>query len=187
MNGTAIQKFLAMLKLQKILGNICFSEQIFCRKQSLGAPDLFVALQLICALNKQNRQLRRPSLCTVPPTPCPQENRLRGPGMQAMFVVFLYAISVLMSTGKSRRQILHRFLSLQISSISQLRFSFKGKNRSLSKVLLLKKYLFEPFNQLKGVFQKVFWTRQLTPTRLTNKTDSYVCLVRRLCLCFCLC
>ena len=27
-----------MLKLQKILGNICFSEQIFYRKQSLGAP-----------------------------------------------------------------------------------------------------------------------------------------------------
>ena len=70
-----------MLKLQKILGNICFSEQIFCRKQSLGAPDLFVALQLICALNKQNRQLRRRSLCTDTPTPSPQENRLRGPGM----------------------------------------------------------------------------------------------------------
>ena len=43
-------------------------------------PDLLVALQLICALNKQNRQLRRPSLCTdPPPTPSPQENRLRGP------------------------------------------------------------------------------------------------------------
>ena len=46
-------------------------------------PDLLVALQLICALNKQNRQLGRPSPCTdppSPPTPSPQENRLRGPG-----------------------------------------------------------------------------------------------------------
>ena len=42
--------------------------------------DLLVALQLICALNKQNHQLRRPSLCTDPPTPSRQENRLRGPG-----------------------------------------------------------------------------------------------------------
>ena len=38
MNGTAIYKFLAVLKLQTILSNICFSEQIFYRKQSLGAP-----------------------------------------------------------------------------------------------------------------------------------------------------
>ena len=37
LNGTVIWKFLA-LKKQKILGNICFSEQIFYRKQSLGAP-----------------------------------------------------------------------------------------------------------------------------------------------------
>ena len=39
LNGTVIQKFLAVLKLQKILGNICFSEQIFYKKQSLGAPE----------------------------------------------------------------------------------------------------------------------------------------------------
>ena len=38
MNGTSIQKFLAVLKQKKILGNICFSERIFYRKQSLGAP-----------------------------------------------------------------------------------------------------------------------------------------------------
>ena len=38
-NETVIQKFVAFLKLQKILGNFCFSEQIFYRKQSLGAPD----------------------------------------------------------------------------------------------------------------------------------------------------
>ena len=38
MNGTVIQKFLAFLKLQKILGNFCSSEQILYRKQSLGAP-----------------------------------------------------------------------------------------------------------------------------------------------------
>ena len=42
--------------------------------------NLLVALQLICALNKQHLQLRRPTLCTDPPTPSPQENRLRGPG-----------------------------------------------------------------------------------------------------------
>ena len=38
MNGTVIQKFIAFLKLQKILGNFCSSEQILYRKQSLGAP-----------------------------------------------------------------------------------------------------------------------------------------------------
>ena len=41
MNGTFIQKFLAFLKLQQIVGNFCFSEQIFHRKQSLGAPEHF--------------------------------------------------------------------------------------------------------------------------------------------------
>ena len=40
MNGTFIQKCVALLQQKKILGNHCFSEQIFCRKQSLGAPDL---------------------------------------------------------------------------------------------------------------------------------------------------
>jgi len=34
-NGTVNWKFLAALKLYKILGNICFSEQIFYGKQSL--------------------------------------------------------------------------------------------------------------------------------------------------------
>ena len=38
MHGTVIKKFVAVLKQKKILGNICFSEQIFYRKQSLGAP-----------------------------------------------------------------------------------------------------------------------------------------------------
>ena len=33
-----IETFLAILKSKKILGNICFSEQIFYRKQSLGVP-----------------------------------------------------------------------------------------------------------------------------------------------------
>ena len=41
MNGTVIQNFLAVLKLQKILGNICFFQRIFYRKQSLGAPDYY--------------------------------------------------------------------------------------------------------------------------------------------------
>ena len=40
MNGTVIQKFLTVLKQEKILGSICFSKQIFDRKQSLGAPDV---------------------------------------------------------------------------------------------------------------------------------------------------
>ena len=39
---SSIYKFLAVLKQKKILGNICFSEQIFYRKQSLGAPVLFM-------------------------------------------------------------------------------------------------------------------------------------------------
>ena len=39
MNGTVIEKFLAFPKLLKILGNFCFSEQIFHRKQSLGAHE----------------------------------------------------------------------------------------------------------------------------------------------------
>ena len=37
-NGSVIQKFLAVLNQWKILGNICYSEQIIHRKQSLGAP-----------------------------------------------------------------------------------------------------------------------------------------------------
>ena len=37
-NGTVIRKFVAVLKQKKILGNICFFEQIFYRKQWLGAP-----------------------------------------------------------------------------------------------------------------------------------------------------
>ena len=37
MNGTVIKKFVAVLKQWKILGDFCLSEQIFYRKQSLGA------------------------------------------------------------------------------------------------------------------------------------------------------
>ena len=39
MNGTVIWKFLAFPKLQKILGKFCFFEEVFYRKQSLGAPE----------------------------------------------------------------------------------------------------------------------------------------------------
>ena len=46
MNGTVILKVLAFLDLQKILGNFCFSEQIFHRKQSLGVPDFFYILNI---------------------------------------------------------------------------------------------------------------------------------------------
>ena len=52
MNETVIKKFLAFLKLQKILGNFCFSEQTFYRKQSLGAPDL---LKLMCNIQPAHR------------------------------------------------------------------------------------------------------------------------------------
>ena len=40
MNGMVIWKFLAIIKLWKILGKICFSKQIFYRKQSLGVADI---------------------------------------------------------------------------------------------------------------------------------------------------
>ena len=46
MNVGVIYKFLAVLKQKKILGNICFSEQIFCRKQWLGAPDFLPAYDI---------------------------------------------------------------------------------------------------------------------------------------------
>ena len=46
MNGTVILKVLAFLDLQNILGNFCFSEQIFHRKQSLGVPDFFYILNI---------------------------------------------------------------------------------------------------------------------------------------------
>ena len=52
MNETVIQKFSAFLKLQKILGNFCFSEQTFYRKQSLAAPDL---LKLMCNIKPAHR------------------------------------------------------------------------------------------------------------------------------------
>ena len=34
-----------VLKQKEFLGNICFSEQIFYRKQSLGAPDLGTSMK----------------------------------------------------------------------------------------------------------------------------------------------
>ena len=37
--------FFAVLKLDKILGNICVSEQIFYRKQSFGAPEKVVVVE----------------------------------------------------------------------------------------------------------------------------------------------
>ena len=42
MKGMVTYNFLAVLKWQKILGDICFSEQIFYRKQSLGAHVYFL-------------------------------------------------------------------------------------------------------------------------------------------------
>ena len=47
MNGTVVWEFLAFLKLQEILGNFCFFEQTFYRKQSLGAPEY---LPLCCVI-----------------------------------------------------------------------------------------------------------------------------------------
>ena len=40
-NETFIEKVLAVFKQKKILGNVCFSEQIFYRERSLGAPVSF--------------------------------------------------------------------------------------------------------------------------------------------------
>ena len=40
MNGTVLQKYLAVLKKKKIQGNICFFEQVFYRKQSLSGPEI---------------------------------------------------------------------------------------------------------------------------------------------------
>ena len=37
-NGTVIEKYLAFIKLEKILGNFWFFEQMFDCKLSLGAP-----------------------------------------------------------------------------------------------------------------------------------------------------
>ena len=52
MNGTGIQKFLAVLNQQKILGHVCFSEQIFYRKQSLGVSVLLaVNICFICSFS----------------------------------------------------------------------------------------------------------------------------------------
>ena len=45
MNETFIEKFLAVLKQKKTPCNICFSEQIFYRKQSLGAPDVGTSMK----------------------------------------------------------------------------------------------------------------------------------------------
>ena len=42
-----LQKIVADL-LEKLLGNICFSEQIFYRKQSLGAPAILAFIVEIC-------------------------------------------------------------------------------------------------------------------------------------------
>ena len=47
MSGTIIQKFLGVLKLWKILGNICFPEQIFYRNHSLDAPDICSEQQIL--------------------------------------------------------------------------------------------------------------------------------------------
>ena len=41
LKGTVILKFLVVPKQKKILGYICFSEQIIHRKQSLGAPEKY--------------------------------------------------------------------------------------------------------------------------------------------------
>ena len=49
---------LAVLKQKKIPGNICFSEQIFHRKQSLDAPE---------QTNKQTNKQTNTSDCQPPP------------------------------------------------------------------------------------------------------------------------
>ena len=82
MNGTSIQKFLTgstwcktaqnvpshrppLLVLQKILGNICFSEQIFYRKQSLGAPVYIIVLNSPNAPLYLHQAMQTQRTCTI--------------------------------------------------------------------------------------------------------------------------
>ena len=82
MNGTSIQKFLTgstwcktaqkvpsnrppLLVLQKILGNISFSEQIFYRKQSLGAPVHITVLNSPNAPLYLHQAMQTQRTCTV--------------------------------------------------------------------------------------------------------------------------
>ena len=51
----------SLLKLLKILGNFCFSEQVFHRKQPLGAPEqcqiLFLTYYLQVGKPKHSRRM----------------------------------------------------------------------------------------------------------------------------------
>ena len=58
MNGTVNQKFLAFLKLQKILGNFCFSEKKY-RKQSFRVS---LRYGLLLITNKLKKYSRTPSV-----------------------------------------------------------------------------------------------------------------------------
>ena len=61
LNETFIWKLLAVLKQKKILGNICFSEQIFYRKQSLVAPDKWIEVTRNIGIRNRNGMF-----CTTP-------------------------------------------------------------------------------------------------------------------------
>ena len=56
-----IEKFLAVLKQKKILGNICFSEQMFYGKKSLVAPDKWIELTRNIGIRNRNNMF-----CTTP-------------------------------------------------------------------------------------------------------------------------
>ena len=62
LNGTLIYRFLAVFKPWKILGNICFSEQIFYRKQSLVAHGKAISFEHI---NFYIWQCLRAILCRI--------------------------------------------------------------------------------------------------------------------------
>ena len=53
----AILKFLLVLKQEKILGNICFSEQTVYTKKSLGDPDLTLSCPTITAFAERHPKL----------------------------------------------------------------------------------------------------------------------------------
>ena len=55
-NFLLIQKGLAMFEQYKILGNICFCEQIFYRKQSLGAPEPCKSQPFVLVSRKSERR-----------------------------------------------------------------------------------------------------------------------------------
>ena len=70
MNGTFIQKFLAFLKLQQIVGNFYFSEQIFHRKQLHMVSFKFTMSYGLYPHSIPHDVLQVPTLLGVPRSYC---------------------------------------------------------------------------------------------------------------------